>query len=374
LSSSVLIVLLIGLVRSNICAQSTTSVEGQVVDQFGASIDGAVVRVANSNTGIDRSTTTNGSGRYTFAVLLVGVYRLEVHASGFKRRLLEEVQLQVAQPTVLNFQLEVGDISQTVTVVNDQTLVEHSSTSVGHIVDQRAIQETPLNGRYFLDLGLLVPGSVTASQTGFSSYPSRGVGALAINTAGNREETVNYMINGITLNNLVFESITFQPSIDAIEEFKIDNSTVSAQYGQTSGAVVNIATRSGSNGFHGGVFEFLRNDRLDARNYFTLKSSDPPPFKRNQFGGHIGGPVLKNKLFFFFSYEGLHQRQGLDLNRSRTERCAARISYRTGDRQVVAPYTACELFRSLWISPVRRFGECTGRCGSMVGRCQLQPE
>jgi len=314
LSSPVLIILLIGLARSSIWAQSTTSIEGQVVDEFGGSIGGAEVRVGNSNTGIDRSTTTDGSGRYTFAALPVGLYMLEVRASGFKTRLMEEVRLQVAQPTILNFQLQVGDISQSVTVLSDQTLVEHSSISVGHIVDQRAIQETPLNGRYFLDLGLLVPGSVTASQTGFSSYPSRGVGALAINTAGNREETVNYMINGITLNNLVFESITFQPSIDAIEEFKIDNSTFSAQYGQTSGAVVNIATRSGSNGFHGGVFEYLRNDRFDARNSFTLKSSEPPPFKRNQFGGHIGGPVLKDKLFFFFSYEGLRQRQGLDLN------------------------------------------------------------
>src|SRR4051794_32640952 len=159
----VLIVVLIGLAYSKIWTQSTTSIEGQVVDQFGASIGGAEVRVGNSNIGIDRSTTTDGSGRYTFAALPIGLYRVEVRASGFKTRLLEEIRLQVAQPTILNFQLQVGDISQTVTVFNDQTPIEHSTTSVGHIVDQRAIQETPLNGRYFLDLGLLVPGSVTAS-------------------------------------------------------------------------------------------------------------------------------------------------------------------------------------------------------------------
>ncbi|HKR23052.1 MAG TPA: TonB-dependent receptor, partial [Pyrinomonadaceae bacterium] len=162
--------------------------------------------------------------------------------------------------------------------------------------------------------GLLVPGSVTPPQGAFSAAPMRGLGSLAINTAGNREETVNYMINGITLNNLTFGSISFQPSINTIREFKADNSTFSAEYGESSGAVVNIATRSGNNDFHGQLFEFFRNDALDARNFFELTSEDPAPFKRNQFGGNVGGPILRDKLFFFVSYEGLRQRQGLDLN------------------------------------------------------------
>src|SRR6185436_18571376 len=145
------------------------------------------------------------------------------------------------------------------------------------------------------------------SQSGFSTVPGRGTGALAINTAGNREETVNFVVNGITLNNLVFSSITFQPSIDTIQEFKVDNSTFSAQYGQTSGAIVSIATRSGENEFHGEVFEFFRNDALDARNFFSFTSSQPPPFKRHQFGANFGGPVIKGKTFFFVAYEGLRQ-------------------------------------------------------------------
>ena len=140
------------------------------------------------------------------------------------------------------------------------------------------------------------------------------MGSFAITTAGNREETVNYVINGITLNNLTNSSITFQPSIGAVQEFKVDNSTFSAEHGQSSGAVVNIATRSGSNEFHGELFEFFRNDALDARNFFTFTSTEPPPFKRNQFGGQLGGPIIKEKLFFFFSYEGLRQRQRVDLN------------------------------------------------------------
>ncbi len=195
------------------------------------------------------------------------------------------------------------------------------------------VQETPLNGRYFLDLGLRVAGSVTPPQGAFSAAPIRGLGSLAINTGGNREETVNYMVNGITLNNLTFSSISFQLPINTIQEFKLDNSTFSAQYGQSSGAIVNIATRSGGNEFHGELFEFFRNDVLDARNFFEFTSNQPAPFKRNQFGGNLGGPIIKKKVFFFSSYEGLRQRQGLNLNSVVLKRRSARIRDRSSDRE-----------------------------------------
>src|SRR5262249_2146095 len=210
--------------------------------------------------------------------------------------------------------LKVGDVSQSVTVTTGGTMVESSTTSVGHVMDGRMVQTLPLNGRYFLDLGLLLPGSVTPPQGAFGAAPMRGLGSLNINTGGSREEAVNYVINGVTLNDLTFSSISFQPSISTVQEFKIDNSTFSAEHGQSSGAIVNIATRSGANAFHGEVFEFLRNDALDARNFFTFTSSQPPPFKRNQFGGQLGGPIVKDKAFFLFSYEGLRQRQGINLN------------------------------------------------------------
>jgi hypothetical protein len=208
----------------------------------------------------------------------------------------------------------VGDVSEQVIVASTNETIERSTISLGHVVDRRMVQDLPLNGRYFLDLGLLVPGSVTSPQGAFSSAPIRGLGSFSFTTAGSREETVNYIINGITLNNLTNSSITFQPSIGAVQEFKVDNSTFSAEHGQSSGSVVNIATRSGSNEFHGELFEFFRNDALDARNFFTLTSTEPPPFKRNQFGGQLGGPIVKEKVFFFFSYEGLRQRQRVDLN------------------------------------------------------------
>ncbi|HKP11021.1 MAG TPA: TonB-dependent receptor, partial [Blastocatellia bacterium] len=256
----------------------------------------------------------------------VGAYRVEVRAAGFQPQVVESLAVEVGQSAVQDFRLAVGDFSQEETVSPAAQWVERTTISVGHTVNQRMVQGLPLNGRHFLDLALLVPGSVTPPQGAFSAAPMRGLGSLAFNTAGNREETVNYVINGITLNNLTFSSISFQPSIDTIQEFKVNNSTFSAEYGQSSGAVVNIATRSGANDVHGEAFEFLRNDALDARNFFNFISGEPPPFKRNQFGGHVGGPIIRNRLFFFFSYEGLRLRQGLDINSlvlSDRERAAA---------------------------------------------------
>lgn len=299
---------------SQVHAQSTSGLHGRLVDQAGALVAGANIVVRNRATGVQRRAETDSEGNYLVAALPVGAYRIEVSAPGFQTQIVENLIVEVGRSVVQDFQLRVGDISQEVAVTPESQTVERITTSVGHVVDQRMVQEVPLNGRYFLDLGLLVPGSVTPPQGAFSAAPTRGVGALAINTAGNREETVNYIINGITLNNLTFSSISFQPSINTIQEFKVDNSTFSSEYGQSSGAIVNIATRSGANQFHGEAFEFLRNDALDARNFFEFTSSNPAPFKRNQFGGNLGGPIVKNRTFFFFSYEGLRQRQGLNIN------------------------------------------------------------
>lgn len=296
------------------CAQSTASIDGQVIDQHGAVVPGVRITAKCPAIGVERAATSDHSGRYQFAALPVGDYSIGASADGFKTQVLEVLRIEVGRRITQDFQLEIGDVSEQVTVSSTRDAIERSTISVGHVVDRRMVQDLPLNGRYFLDLGLLVPGSVTSPQGAFSSAPIRGLGSFSITTAGNREETTNYVINGITLNNLTNSSITFQPSIGTVQEFKVDNSTFSAEHGQSSGAVVNIATRSGSNEFHGELYEFFRNDALDARNFFTLTSPEPPPFKRNQFGGQLGGPIVKDKLFFFFSYEGLRQRQKVDLN------------------------------------------------------------
>ena len=186
--------------------------------------------------------------------------------------------------------------------------------SVGQVISQRTVQEIPLNGRHFVDLGLLIPGSVTPPQNGFLTAPLRGQGSFAFNTAGNREDTVNFMINGVNLNDPAQNQITFQPSINTVSEFKVDNSTFSAEYGRNSGAIVNIATRSGANDFHGEAFEFFRDDRSDSRNAFNQPPVPQSPFRRNQFGANLGGPIMRNRTFFFGTYEGLRQRQGIDIN------------------------------------------------------------
>jgi hypothetical protein len=293
---------------------SNTTITGRVTDPSNRGVPGAVVVLRNMATLVDDSVMTNREGVYEVRAIPVGTYRLQVKASGFRLYTVDRLTTEVARTVVQDVRLQIGDISQEVTVASGPVTIDRATTSVGHVIDARTVQEAPLNGRYFLDLAILAPGSIKASQNGFSTTPSRGLGALAINTAGNREETVNYLVNGITLNNLVFSSIEFQPSVSTLQEFKMDNSTMSAEYGQSSGAVVNVATRSGSSQFHGELFEYLRNNELDARNFFNLTSHEPPPFKRNQFGGAFGGPIIRSKTFFFFSYEELRQLQDLSLN------------------------------------------------------------
>jgi len=305
--------------------QSTAVLQGTVSDAKGAVLPNATVTARNRGTSSERTTQTDSEGNYQFAALPVGSYTVEVKANGFKTGVADQVTVEVAKTVVQNFQMDIGALSEQVLVSSDVPVIETTTTSVGTVINQRTVQEIPLNGRHFVDLGLLIPGSVTPPQNGFLTAPLRGQGSFAFNTAGGREDTVNFMINGVNLNDMVQNQITFQPSINTVQEFKVDNSTVSAEYGRNSGAIVNIATRSGSNQYHGEAFEFLRNEALDARNFFDARK---PPFKRNQFGFNIGGPVMlphfgdggpifsydgKNETFFFFSYEGTRQRQGLTL-------------------------------------------------------------
>jgi outer membrane receptor protein involved in Fe transport len=313
------------LATSTALAQSTAILQGTVTDSKGAVVPNATVLARNRSTASERTTQTDNDGNYQFAALPVGVYTVEVRLQGFKTQVADQVTVEVAKTVVQNFQMDVGAITEQVLVSSDVPIIETATTSVGTVINQRTVQEIPLNGRHFVDLGLLIPGSVTPPQNGFLTAPLRGQGSFAFNTAGNREDTVNFMINGVNLNDMVQNQITFQPSINTVQEFKADNSTFSAEYGRNSGAIVNIATRSGANDYHGEFFEFLRNEALDARNFFDARK---PPFKRNQFGFNLGGPVSfphfgsggpilsyngKNRTFFFFSYEGLRQRQGLTL-------------------------------------------------------------
>ncbi len=294
-------------------AQSTGTLQGTVTDAQGGAVPGATVEVMNRDTGAVRSLTTDGAGAYVAASLPPAPYRLSVSLQGFQPQ-ARDLVLEVGRTIQLDVQLGVANVAEQVSVTAAAPLIDTTTVSVSHVINQRTVQDIPLNGRHFVDLGLLVPGSVTPPQNGFLTAPLRGQGSFAFNTAGNREDTVNFMVNGVNLNDMVQNQITFQPSINTVQEFKVDNSTFSAEYGRNSGAIVNIATRSGTNVLHGEAFEYGRSNRLDSRNYFNQPPAPQSPFKRHQFGGNLGGPVLANRTFFFASYEGLRQRQGLDLN------------------------------------------------------------
>jgi hypothetical protein len=302
------------LVAAPLDAQTSATLQGRVFDASQAVIPRATITVRSAAAGFDRKVQSDVEGRYVVAGIPAGVYAVVADATGFRSVVIEELRIEVGRTLVRDFRLELGNRNETVVVRAEIPIVDRATSSVGNVVTAQTVQEIPLNGRRFTDLGLLVPGSVAPSQSGFSTTPIRGVGALAINTAGNREEAVGFLVNGVTTNNLTFGSLSFQPSVASIQEFKVNNSAFSAEHGHVSGAIVSIVTRSGTEAFRGELFEFFRNDALDARNYFELTTDNPHPFERNQFGGSFGGPLVRGRTFFFSTYEGLRQRQGLDMN------------------------------------------------------------
>jgi hypothetical protein len=294
-------------------AQSTGTIQGSVTDPSNAAVPGAKVTVRSQTTGLERSTQTDAAGAYLVPGLLPDVYRIEVNASGFQTSAIKDLKLDVASTATENIQLQVGSVSQVVEVTGGVPLVDTSTVSVGQVIEQKTVQDVPLNGRHFVDLVNLVAGTVTAPQNGFLADPLVGLGQLGVDTAGQRENTTNWMVNGINLNDEVQNQVTFQPSIDTVSEFKVDNSTFPAEYGRNSGAIVNIATRSGTNALHGEAFEYIRNNFFDARNYFNPVGTRQSQFNRSNFGGDFGGAIKKDKAFYFLSYEGLRQHQGITL-------------------------------------------------------------
>src|SRR5512146_416347 len=271
-------------------SQNTASIKGTVKDATGAAVAGAKITVSGT-LGIQRTTQTNATGDYEVPALPPGTYAVKVEMKGFQTQQATAVPLQVSQNSVQNFNLKVASTSEVVTVEAAAPVIETTTMTVGQTINQRTVQDIPLNGRHFVDLALLIPGTVTPPQNGFLTAPLRGQGSFTFNTAGNREDAVNFMINGINLNDMVQNQVTFQPTINTVSEFKVDNSTYSAEFGRDSGAIVNIATRSGTDNFHGEIYDYLRNEFFDARNAFTRVGVKPiDPFKRNQFGGDFGGP------------------------------------------------------------------------------------
>jgi hypothetical protein len=294
-------------------AQSTATLQGTITDSQSAVMPGVSVTIRNVATGAERPAITDAAGEYVAASLQPGHYTIVVHLEGFRDQ-TSEVDLGPAQTAVLNVKLGLASLAETVTVTGSTPLIDTATVTVGAAMEERTVQEIPLNGRHFVDLGPLMPGGSTSPQNAGLSAPLRGQGSFSFMTAGNRETSVNFMVNGINLNDLSNSQVTFQPSINTVSEFKVDNSTFSAEYGRNSGAIVNVLTRSGSNQLHGEGFDFYRDQKYDSRNYFNPPPAPQSVFNRKQFGVNLGGPIVKNKTFFFGSYEGLRHLQAVDLN------------------------------------------------------------
>lgn len=307
--------------------QSTASLSGTVTDPSGAVVAHAHVTVHSLATGADRTIDTDAAGLYVVPSLQPGDYSVRATASSFATYTVPRVTLDVDKAVTINMQLAVSTAGETIEVASTAAQIESQTITVGQVIDRASVQDLPLNGRHFLDLTVLTPGGVVADTNGSLTSPSRGLGANSFLTAGNREDSVNFQINGINLNDISQNQITFQPSINTTSEFKINNSTFSAEYGRSDGSIVSVATRSGTNRFHGEAFDYFRNEALDARNYFNRGYNvannaslgalgDKAPLKRDNFGGSLGGPVWKDHTFFFASYEGLRQHQGILQNSS----------------------------------------------------------
>ena len=303
--------------------QSTATLSGTVTDPSGAVVTKAHVTVQSLATGLDRVIDTDSAGMYVVPSLQPGDYKVQATASGFSTYTVPKVTLDVARQVTVNMHLAVVSAGETVQVESQSQQIESQTITVGEVIDNRSVQDLPLNGRHFLDLTVLTPGSVVSDAAGNLTVPLRGLGASSFITAGNREDSVNFQINGINLNDISQNQITFQPSISTTAEFKVDNSTFSAEYGRSDGSIVTVATRSGTDRFHGEAFDYFRNEALDARNYFNRSfnpatgipliapTGNKAPFKRDNFGADGGGPIWKGHTFFYASYEALRQHQGI---------------------------------------------------------------
>ncbi len=277
-------------------AQVKGSFTGLVTDPTGAVIPGATVAATNEATNVSTSRKTNAEGLYTISDLQAGFYTLRAEAQGFKALINEHVELSVGYTQRVDFKLEVGSVTQAVTVEGQAPLVDTETNRLSELITASQVQNLPLNGRNVFQMIQLAPGAV--NTTGLISEAGNRGFTTVVN--GARVNMNGYMLDGISDKGLSGGSNT-QPSQETVQEFRVDTEAISAEYGSTVGALTTVITKTGTNQIHGDAYEFMRNDKLDSRNYFEDQRA---PFHMNQFGGTIGGPIKKNKLFFFASFEG----------------------------------------------------------------------
>ncbi len=295
-------------------AQSDTArLQGTVTDAQDAAVVGAAVTVTNIGTGREASVATDEAGFYSVPALPPGHYRVTIAQTGF-RKTVRELDLQVAQIAVADFRLGVGEVTESITVEAGSPVIDLADSAIGEVIEGRQVTELPLNGRNFTQLATLVPGVTRGMPSGQATgaggnsetfrYGEAGGASLAVN--GLRPQTNNYVLDGIDNNESLVNTIVFFPPADAIDEFRVQTSVAPGQFGRAGGAVVVTSLKSGTNAWHGSAFWFNRNTNLNAKEFFT--PGPTPSYNRNQFGGTVGGPVLKDKLFIFSDFQGLRKR------------------------------------------------------------------
>src|ERR1044072_5484722 len=298
--------ILLCLAASTRAAQSNyASLSGTVFDQQRQAVPGVIVRATSATTRPVRQATTNAEGASQLAVLLPGEYELTVEAKGFAS-LTRTVNVEVGQQLTLDGELKVSDISTTVEVKGEAAVLRTTDASVGEVVEPKSVRSLPLNGRMLIDLALTEPGAHEShgAQAGdMSPLYWRPGQRSAVSIGGNRPNANYFLLDGATNTDPTFNTLNFSPSPDSVQEFKVQTGSYTADIGGAGGGQINIVTRSGSNEFHGTAYEFLRNDVFDARTFNETDESNH--LVRNNFGGSFSGPIIHNKTFFFFNYEGL---------------------------------------------------------------------
>jgi outer membrane receptor protein involved in Fe transport len=305
-------ILLIVLGAAAARAQATGGLTGQLTDASGSALPGVTVEVVSEATAQTRTATTGDDGFYTFPLVTPGRYAITATLSGFKTAKRDGVVVAVNDTSRVDLRLEVGQVTESVTVSVQPPLVETAHATMGVVIDQAKVVDLPLNGRNFTQLGTLIPGVVAppaglGGQTGDATPGGFGNATGGFNVNGMRNQSNNFLLDGASNNDTFNTGFVLRPPPDAIQEFKIMTHSYGAEYGRNAGSVVNVVTRGGSNEWHGAAWEFNRDDKFEARNYFALTK---PELKQNQYGGSLGGPIVKNRLFAFGYYEGYKNTRG----------------------------------------------------------------
>ncbi len=291
------------------CFGQMAEVTGLVTDASGTPMASAPVTVTNVDKQTSRQVQTNEQGLYTVANLVPGLYQVSVEVSGFQPATRSGFRLDVNQSVRLDFIMKVGDVQQRIDVTGEVPVIETTTGQLGTVVTAEKISDLPLNARNFTQLLTLTPGASPVNVTQADQNQRIGISIQpAMNGQSNRSNS--YTLDGIYNNGHFTGTYAVAPSVDALDQFKVQSHSDLAEFGGVTGGVINIASKTGTNGFHGTLFEFLRNDKLDARGFFT---AGKPALRQNQFGASLGGPVIRNKTFFFFSYEGYRQKSGANI-------------------------------------------------------------